>query len=301
MDTNPALPANAEIVVADALRLLQDRGAQVLNAIDDGVLFLDSAGRIIFLNEAGARLLGFTFREVLGKPMHALIHHHYADGTLFPSEECPITSSVTDSVQQRVGADVFWTKSGEQLPVDYTSIPIKEGRAVVGVVVTFRDISDQQHAEAQQARLRGEREARAAAEQARVAAEEAREALRASEARYRFLAEAIPVQIWTAQPNGALDYVSQRVADYFGTTPEIVLGEGWLNVIHPDDLPAVVEKWTRSLMDGTPYQVEFRLRRADGAYRWYLGRALPQLDDAGKVVQWFGTNTDIDEQKTLSS
>lgn len=281
---------STDTFVADALRLLQDRGTQVLNAIDDGVFFLDHLGRTIFMNEAAGRLLGFTNREVLGKAMHELTHHHYADGSPFPPEECPILSSVTDAVQQRVGADIFWTKGGQKLPVDYTSIPIKEGKSVIGVVVTFRDISEQQLAETQAARLKGERAARAEAENAR-------EALRASEARYRFLAEAIPVQIWTAQPDGALDYVSQRVADYFGTSVEHVLGAGWQDVIHPDDLPSVVERWTHSLTTGTPYQVEFRLRAASGDYRWYLGRALPQLDDSGKVVQWFGTNTDIEEQK----
>ncbi len=270
--------------------MMHDRGPQVLNAIDDGVYFLDSKGRAIFINEAAARMLGFTNREVLGKSMHELTHHHYADGTLFPNEECPIVSSVTDAVQQRVGGDTFWTKSGAPLPVDYTSIPIKEGRTVVGVVVTFRDISDQQNASEQAARLKRERDARAEAEATR-------ELLRASEARYRFLAEAIPVQIWTAQANGTLDYVTQRVADYFGITAEQVLGQGWLDVIHQDDLAAVVERWTHSLTTGEPYEVEFRLRRADGAYRWYLGRALAQLDDDGKVVQWFGTNTDIDHQK----
>ncbi len=283
------MPDSTDSFVADALRLLQDRGTQVLNAIDDGVFFLDHQGRTIFMNEAAGRMLGFTNREVLGKAMHDLTHHHYADGTPFPAEECPILSSVTDAVQQRVGADIFWTKGNVQLPVDYTSIPIKEGRTVIGVVVTFRDISEQQLAEIQAARLKGERAARAEAESAR-------EALRASEARYRFLAEAIPVQIWTAQPNGALDYVSQRVADYFGTTVEQVLGEGWQNVIHPEDLPSVVERWTGSLATGTPYEVEFRLRGANGDYRWYLGRALPQLDDSGSVVQWFGTNTDIHDQ-----
>ena len=283
-------PAGLDAMAVDAIRLLHDRGAQVLNAIDDGVFFLDPTGHTIFINEAGGRMLGFTNREMLGRSMHELTHHHYADGTPFPAAECPIVSSVTDAVQQRVGGDIFWTKTGQALPVDYTSIPIKEGRSVIGVVVTFRDISDQQNADAQSARLKREREARAEAEQAR-------ELLRASEARYRFLAEAIPVQIWTARPDGALDYVTQRVADYFGMTTERVLGEGWQGVIHPDDLPEVVARWTHSLTTGTPYQVEFRLRRADGVYRWYLGRALPQLDEQGKVVEWFGTNTDIEEQK----
>ena len=283
-------PDEVDVIVNDALRLLQDRRGQVLNAIDDGVIFLDQLGRAIFLNEAAGRMLGFTNREMLGRLLHDLTHHHYADGSAFPSEDCPILSSVTDGVQQRVGADVFWTKSGEKLPVDYTSIPIKEGKKIVGVVVTFRDITEQQFAETQTARLNGEREARAEAERAR-------EALRVSEARYRFLAEAIPVQIWTAKPDGSLDYVSQRVADYFGTTVEQVLGEGWQNVIHPDDLPDVVKRWTASLGTGDPYEVEFRLRSADGAYRWYLGRALAQRDAGGSVVGWFGTNTDIEHQK----
>ncbi|MEO8337334.1 MAG: PAS domain S-box protein [bacterium] len=291
MTLNTPLSSDSiDVMVAEAVRLLRDRGMQVLNAIDDGVYFLDGAGRTIFINEAAGRMLGFTNREVLGRSMHDLTHHHYADGTPFPREECPIVSSVMEAVQQRVGGDTFWTKSGQPLPVDYTSIPIKEGRNVVGVVVTFRDISDQQNAEEQSARLKRERDARAEAEATR-------ELLRASEERYRFLAEAIPVQIWTAQPSGALNYVTQRVADYFGTTTERVLGEGWQGVIHPDDLATVVERWTHSLTTGAPYQVEFRLRRADGAYRWYLGRALPQLDGEGKVVQWFGTNTDIDDQK----
>ena len=276
--------------IAEALRLLQSRGTQVLNAIDDGVVFLDSMGRVIFANEAAARSLGFTNREMLGKSLHMLTHHHYADGTPFPAEECPIVGSVNDAVQQRVGGDTFWTKGGTPLPVDYTSIPIKEGRNVLGVVVTFRDISEQQLAEEQSLRLKGERAARAEAE-------DAREALRASEARFRFLAEAIPVQIWTARADGALDFVTSRVAREFGLTVDQLLGEGWLGVLHPDDVPGAVRDWTHSLTTGEPYETEFRLRRADGQYRWYLVRALPHSDASGTIVQWCGTNTDIDEQK----
>ena len=290
----PALvtPPAGDAVISDTLAGLQGRTTQILNAIDDGIFFLDTEGRTVFLNEASQRMLGFTNREALGTSMHELTHHHYADGSNFPAAECPILSSVTDAVQQRVGGDIFWTKSGEPLPVDYTSIPIKDGRKVTGVVVTFRDISDQQRVEEQSARLVREREARAEAEAAR-------EALRASEARYRFLAEAIPVQIWTATPDGALDYVTQRVADYFGVTTEQILGEGWQHVIHPDDLPRAVERWTHALTTGEPYEVEFRLRDANGSYRWHISRALPQRDEAGKVVHWFGTNTDIEEQKRL--
>ena len=287
--TTAAVPADSQF--AEAMRLIETRAIDVLNAIDDGVYFLDPQGRTIFVNAAASRMLGYTSREILGQPMHPLTHHHYADGTAFPAEACPILSSVTDGVQQRVGGDVFWTRDGRALPVDYTSIPIKQGKAVAGVVVTFRDISEHQQAEVQALRLRGERDARAEAERTR-------EALRESESRYRFLAEAIPVLIWTALPDGRLDYVTERVARYFGIPAEQLLRDGWRDVVHPDDLPRVAERWARSLATGEPYKVEFRLRAADGTYRWHLGRAQAQLDDQGRIVRWFGTNTDIEEQKT---
>lgn len=282
--------SEADSGTADPIRLLRNRGTDVLNAIDDGVFFLDDKGHVIFINEAAVRMLGFTNREVMGKPMHTMSHHHYADGSEYPIEACPILSSVTDGIQHRVGGDCFWKKNGEPLPVDYTSIPIKESRTVVGVVVTFRDISDQQRADEQALRLTREREARAEAEAAR-------EALYASEARYRFLAEAIPVQIWTARPDGALDYVTQRVANYFGVSAEQLLADGWKNIVHPDDLPGVAERWMHSLSTGEPYTVEFRLRAADGTFRWHLARALAQRDSSERIVQWIGTNTEIEDQK----
>ena len=272
-DVNAAIPADTQF--AEALRLIETRAIDVLNAIDDGVYFLDAQGRTIFVNAAASRLLGYTSREMLGRSMHELTHHHYADGTAFPVEACPILSSVTDGVQQRVGGDVFWTRDGKALPVDYTSIPIKQGRAVLGVVVTFRDISEHQQAEAQALRLRGEREAR-----------------------YRFMAEAIPVLIWTALPDGRLDYVTERLARYFGVPAAQLLRDGWKDVVHPDDLPRVSRSWAHALATGQPYNVEFRLRAADGGYRWHLGRAQPQVDDEGRIVRWFGTNTDIEDQKT---
>jgi PAS domain S-box-containing protein len=121
---------------------------------------------------------------------------------------------------------------------------------------------------------------------------------RESEERYRFLAEAQPDQIWTAQPNGELDYVNQRALDYFGTSfPELV-ESGWTNVIHPEDLGRMLERWQTALATGQPYENELRFRRAsDGSYRWHLTRAVPMAGRDGSVVKWFGSNIDIHDQK----
>jgi PAS domain S-box-containing protein len=131
-----------------------------------------------------------------------------------------------------------------------------------------------------------------------TAAVEARRAVEALLARYRFLAEAIPVHVWTATPDGALDYVSERAARYLGRTAEEIVDTGWLGVVHPEDVDRTVARWRRSLGTGEPYEIEFRLwSAAHGTYRWHLGRAIAQRDEAGTILGWFGTNTDIEDSK----
>jgi PAS domain S-box-containing protein len=130
--------------------------------------------------------------------------------------------------------------------------------------------------------------------------QEVRAAAEANEKRYRFLAESIPQQVWTAHPDGALDYVNQQTVEYFARADTEIIGDNWQQVIHPDDLDACLERWRKALASGEVYEVEFRLRRgSDGDYRWHLGRALPMRDSAGRIIRWFGTNTDIDDQKRL--
>jgi PAS domain S-box-containing protein len=123
------------------------------------------------------------------------------------------------------------------------------------------------------------------------------DALEESEERYRFLTESIPVQIWTALPDGRLDYVSNQTAHSLGLTAPQLLADGWQHVVHPDDLPLAVERWTRALATGNDYEIEFRLRTRDGQYAWHLARAVPQRSASGAILRWFGTNTNIEEQR----
>ena len=123
------------------------------------------------------------------------------------------------------------------------------------------------------------------------------DALQEREQRYRFLAENIPVQIWTSLPNGHLDYVTEQTASRLGLTAADLLREGWQNVVHPDDLGLAVERWVHALQSGEEYEVEFRLKLADGSYAWHLARAIPQRAPDGSILRWLGTNTNVDEQR----
>jgi len=124
-----------------------------------------------------------------------------------------------------------------------------------------------------------------------------KEILQKSEERFRLLAEAIPQIVWTAGPDGTLDYYNKRGGEFSG----IPLEEGpdwvWSRIVHPDDWKKAMAAWHRSVADGTPYQIEHRFKRADGEYRWLLTRALPLIGKDGRVVKWFGTSTDITETK----
>ena len=120
---------------------------------------------------------------------------------------------------------------------------------------------------------------------------------RESEERYRFLAESVPQHIWTTSASGEVDYLNERTLEYFGRTIDELRGPGWWEVVHPDDVARATERWNESIATGVPYEVELRLRGADGVYRWHLNRALPRRDDDGNVVAWFGTNTEIDDRK----
>jgi diguanylate cyclase (GGDEF)-like protein/PAS domain S-box-containing protein len=114
---------------------------------------------------------------------------------------------------------------------------------------------------------------------------------------FHTMAEAIPEIIWTANPGGADDYFNQRCFDYTGLTLEQCQGSGWTVAIHPDDLPLCLEKWGNALRTGDPYAVEYRMRAKDGTYRWFLARGNPIRDATGEIVKWFGTCTDIEDQK----
>ncbi|HEV8607564.1 MAG TPA: EAL domain-containing protein [Tepidisphaeraceae bacterium] len=125
--------------------------------------------------------------------------------------------------------------------------------------------------------------------------------LRQSADQYRFLADAMPQIVWTTKPDGNNDYYNQRWQDLCVTPFEQSKERGWESAVHPDDLPQFIEKWNLCLRGGDPFEMEVRLKGATGQFRWHLARALPMRNKLGRIMQWVGTATDIEDFKHVES
>jgi PAS domain S-box-containing protein len=146
--------------------------------------------------------------------------------------------------------------------------------AANGIAVYFRDATEQRKAD---------------------------ERVREAEAQFRAMADHIPQLSWMASPDGSVFWFNRRWYEYTGTTFESMQGTGWHSVVGPDELPRVLESFTNSIRSGEPWEDTFALRRHDGVLRWHLSRAMPIKDEHGVVLRWFGSNTDITEQRKMAA
>ncbi|ALW84092.1 hypothetical protein AUC43_02640 [Hymenobacter sedentarius] len=120
-----------------------------------------------------------------------------------------------------------------------------------------------------------------------------------SEEELRIQAESIPQQVWTAQPDGTVDFFNHRTAAYVGESMERCGAAHWLNFVHPDDRGPMQSRWDQAIASQRYFEAEFRLRRYDGQYRWFLGQAQARRAPGGQVLKWYGTNTDVHQQRVL--
>ena len=127
------------------------------------------------------------------------------------------------------------------------------------------------------------------------------QALRESERRWHQLADAMPQLVWTADPDGTVDYFNRRREEYDGLVRDASGSWRWEGALHPDDVPATLDAWSHSVATGEVYEITHRVRCLDGSRRWLLSRAVPLWDDSGRIVKWFGTSTDIHEERQLQA
>ncbi|MEO8910003.1 MAG: ATP-binding protein [Gemmatimonadaceae bacterium] len=241
-----------------------------------------------FVNDAYLTLVGR--QDIVGKPLADALPEVRNQGFI------RILDGVLETGEPFIGREIpvmlarIEGEPPEQVYVDFVYQPLTDSTGKrVGIVAHGSDVTTGVLARYEMERLLRESEA-------------VRSEVQQSAARYRFLANAIPVQVWTANADGTLDYVSDRAAKYFGKTAEEVIGDQWLSVLHPDDLERTLFRWRNSLETGKDYEVEFRLWNVEHqSYRWHLGRATAQRDENGNVISWFGTNTEIEDRKQAES
>ena len=288
--------------VIDEARLeLHHEREALLDSATEGIYGLDLDCRCTFVNGAAAEMLGYTREEILGQKMHDLVHHSYPDGSKYHEDDCAIVQACKRrgaSAKVRNHEERLWRKDGSMIVVEHSAEPVVVDGHVRGLVVTLRDVSGREERRAERHALQEqERASRQRAEMLNGALVNTEGALREALQEQLQLMEAIPQMVWVIEPDGRSSYVNERWRKFTGMDPRQDSGP-WLTLVHPDDREHTSEQFTEALQTGVPYEVEHRMRRADGAYRWVLARAHPLVDANGKIVRWFGTSTDVHDRKT---
>ena len=230
------------------------------------------------------------------------LHRRYPPDPNFPNGvfqvirtgEPRLIPEITDEMLAASVADPEYLRILRELGLrSYLCVPLKGRDGTLGAISFVAAESGRRYDEADL------RLAEVLAARAAIALDNARlyREARESEGRFRQLADAMPQIVWTARPDGHLDYYNRRWYEFSGL-PEGEQGDqSWTPILHPDDVRPCLELWRASVESGRPYEIEYRFRDRAGDYRWQLGRALPIRDEAGRVVKWFGTATDIDDRK----
>ncbi|MGB8042592.1 MAG: PAS domain S-box protein, partial [Pseudolabrys sp.] len=238
-----------------------------------GLAFLTLDCRYLQINQRLTEICGISVADHIGRSVRETVPR-VADQVEKLVQAIARTGEPITGVEVRgqradnLNADHIWI-------TNWHPLKNSEGR-IIGINVVAEDITERKRAEAV------------------LAASE--NALRESEKRFRDLADNIDQFAWTADTDGRRNWFNKRWHDYAGTTLEEMQGFGWQKLHHPDHLERVVQGIRKSFKGDTPWEDTFPLRGRDGNYRWYLARALPIRNEAGEVVRWFGTNTDITEQ-----
>ncbi|WP_158267640.1 CHASE domain-containing protein [Adhaeribacter arboris] len=234
------------------------------------LFMMDANGYCTFMNPAAEAMVGYTLEEIQQKPLHDMIHHTRPDGSPYPLHECPIDRALPTNNNMRAHEDVFIRKDGTFFPVSCAASPIYEHGVPVSTVIEVRNITDEQ---------------------------ESRIALEESEARFRNMADSAPVLIWMSSNEGKITYVNKQWLEFTGQTLAEALDHGWDKAVHPEDKEKVKAIYNNARNKKVSYQVDYRIRRHTGTYRWVASTATPRFDNKGQLLGYIGSISDITERK----
>ena len=239
--------------------------AAIVDSSDDAIIGKDLNGIITSWNKGAKKIFGYTSEEMVGSSLMRLIPADRQDEEKHILEKIKLGESVEHFETLRK------TRDGRHINISVTASPIIDSAGkVTGVSKVARDITERKQMEG---------------------------AMRDSEERFRTMANSMSQLAWIARADGFIFWYNERWYDYTGTRPEQMEGWGWQSVHDPEMLPQVMVQWQAAIDSSQPFEMEFPLRSADGRFRSFLTRGQPLKDSTGRVVQWFGTNTDVDEIK----
>ncbi len=252
----------------ERLALAENRFRRLLDASPVGIVETNSAGAVLSANDAFYRLIGWDRNSFTQEQLDLQ--------KITPEDWMESTNEHRGVAAQNRSSTLYekeyWRKDHSRVPV-VVGLSVDEAASddVIAVIV---DLSEQKRAE---------------------------QLLRESERQLRLLADAMPQIVWTARTDGQVDYFNQRWCEFTGSSLGAAADDVWRPVLHPDDFQYRSGVWHSSVTSGAPFDAQYRFwDRKSSAYRWYLGRALPLRDEAGQIVKWVGTCTDIDDHKRLN-
>lgn len=266
---------------------------QVQNLPEDWIsAILDADGRVAARSRDGTRFVGTLavapVREALAARPSGLIHARTVENlnaSLAVARAPDSGFAAVIAIPEAVFGRSFASMLG---PVALIGIALILAAMSIALAASSRILSAVRRGYAEERSLRDE-----VTESLRVVDAE----LQRSERRFQTIADAMPQLVWSTLPDGYHDYFNQRWYEFTGMAPGSTMGEVWNDLLHPDDRERAARRWQHSLDTGEPYEIEYRFKAADGGYRWFIGRAVPIRDGAGRIERWFGTCTDIHDKK----
>ncbi|MCW2119688.1 PAS domain-containing protein [Flavobacterium sp. 7A] len=263
-----ATEVTATVIAKKELEKNEQKLQVIINASELGVWELDVLTDVTTISDRALEILGIdNDKNIAREELLRNLHPDDKDKREAAFQKAYRTGILQYEVRMIINNQIHWIEAKGKVFYDSDNYPIR-------MLGTLRDISEERNFQTQ---------------------------LLEREQKFRLLADSMPQFIWTADPEGNLNYFNQSVFNFSGLTHEEIIKTGWLEIVHLDDREENIQKWKESITTERDFLIEHRFRKSDGTYRWQLSRAIAQRDSDGKITMWVGTSTDIQDQKIFTN